>query len=329
MTTQTYNQYIDAENAVVRRPEGDNWTDSPYGDGVWRSYWFYASLLVVSALDAATYDWLQTEHHVDASLAGRFLTHFRDHCLSDDSWQLPKHPEQAFSRDQLVPMLYLLAAVSAHASEFEGVGGDILRSLGRLEEHGRGVSSEARGSIGHNISYLIDVLSDEQRYNMVYRTSDMTVCGRPPFSTRKNQEEPADLLQGPILPRSQGITCLSSSTNPCRVARCSEYPSSWIHCQISARCSMLPSVSLQCIAWGKDDHDVQDWRANFKVHADDGWEPAFRLVAGRSINNAEIEAYRSAFVTPARTMTLLWLSGREASEMRYSISRSRVCLVNG
>lgn len=47
---QQYSQYIDGQTGVVKRPEGEGWTD-PYGDGVWRSSWFYASLLVIRAKD--------------------------------------------------------------------------------------------------------------------------------------------------------------------------------------------------------------------------------------------------------------------------------------
>ncbi len=301
MAKQTYTQYIDVESAVVKRPEGEGY-DDPYGDGVWRSSWFYASLLVIHALDTGTYDWLQTDHQVDASLAGRFLTYFRDHCLSDDGWELPKNPQQIFSRDQLVPLLYLLAAVSAYAPEFKGVGGDILRSLGRLEEHGRGVSSETKGSIGRNIGYLIDVLSDEQRYDMVYRTSDMTVWRSTALfnekQAKKNRRAYYKMMFSLALKAENlgeqfddSLTGGEMFGMPVKVDHLVDEYSQF---------NTLGAVSLQCIAWGAGDQDVQEWRGNFKVHADDGWGPAFKLVAGRSVSDSEIEAYRTAHVTRAQ-----------------------------
>lgn len=299
MTNQIYSQYIDAESAVVKRPEGGAWTDSPFGDGVWRSSWFYASLLVIRALDAATYEWLRTKHQVDATLTGRFLTYFRDRCLSDDGWQLPKHPEQAFSRDQLVPMLYLLAAVSAYAPEYKGVGSDILRSLGRLEEHGRGVSSEAKGSIGRNIGYLIDVLNDSQRYDMIYRTSDMafwrtTALFNEKEAKRNRRAYYKAIFSLALKAENLGEQFDDTLTGGVMFGKPIKVDS---HIDRFSMFNTLGAVSLQCIAWGAGDTDVQDWRANFRVHADDGWGPAFKLVAGRSVAASEIEAYRMAYVT--------------------------------
>ncbi len=96
---QSYSQYIDAETGVVKRPEGEGWAD-PYGDGVWRSSWFYASLLAIRSKDQALYEKLQTEHGVSADQAGLFLTYFRDHCTGGEEWKLPKNDSQKFSRDQ-------------------------------------------------------------------------------------------------------------------------------------------------------------------------------------------------------------------------------------
>ncbi|MCI5117684.1 MAG: hypothetical protein D3913_06920, partial [Candidatus Electrothrix sp. LOE1_4_5] len=59
----------------------------------------------------------------------------------------------------------------------------------------------------------------------------------------------------------------------------------------------LAAVSLQCLAWGKDDSDVRDWRKNFTVHADAGWGPAFQIVSGRHVADAEIQAWKNVHVT--------------------------------
>ena len=174
MSQQQYAQYVDSETYVIKRPEsnGVDWGD-PLGDGVWRSSWFYASLIVIRALDAVTYAKIKSEHNVDVSMAGKFLEYFRDHCISNDGWQLPK-TTQEFSRDQLVPLLYLLAAVVQHAPELKATGLDILKSLTNLEEQGKGVSDSSKGTIGRNIAYMIDLLCDDARYDLNYRTSDMT-----------------------------------------------------------------------------------------------------------------------------------------------------------
>ena len=302
MAGQKYGQYVDQESGIVKRPEGGEWNDSPYGDGVWRSAWFYASVLVIRALDAHAYDELRSEHQVDAAQAGDFLTYFRDHSLSDDGWRLPKNLHQAFSRDQLVPLLYLLAVVSAHAPEIKGVGGEILSSLGRLEQRGRGVSVEAKGRIGRNIGYMIDVLSDRERYNMIYRTADLpfwrTTAGFSEQGARRNRrrfyKEMFSLaLQAHNL-TEQFDASLSGAEmfgRPIKLETLSDEYSVF---------NALAALSLQCIAWGKDDADVRRWRANFRLHADHQWGPAFRLVAGRSVSPALIETYRTAHVTRAQ-----------------------------
>lgn len=59
----------------------------------------------------------------------------------------------------------------------------------------------------------------------------------------------------------------------------------------------LAAISLQCLAWGKDDADVKAWRSNFAVHADQGWGPAFQLVAGRPVADAALQAWANAHVT--------------------------------
>jgi hypothetical protein len=297
MTNQTYKQYIDQESAVVKKPEGEGWSDA-YGDGVWRSSWFYASLLVIRHLDPGTYQWLQTTHGVNAALVGQFLTYFRNHCLSDHGWQLPKQPEQQFSRDQLMPLLYLLGVVAAYAPEYQGAGGDILRSLGRLEEHGRGVSDSHKGRIGRNIGYLIDVLSDQQRYNMTYRTADMDIWRATALFNEKQAKKNRRAFYKAMFSLALKAHNLSAQFDdslaggilfgiPVKLEVTDEY----------SVFNALAAVSLQCVAWGKEDSDVQAWRANFKLHADDGWGPAFRIVAGRSVTPDVIEIYRTAHVT--------------------------------
>jgi len=59
----------------------------------------------------------------------------------------------------------------------------------------------------------------------------------------------------------------------------------------------LAVVSVTCIKWGKDDNDVDAWRANYRLHADRGWGPSFRIVASRSLDESQIEDYYTAHIT--------------------------------
>lgn len=282
---QKFGQYIDTETGVVKRPEA--WNDL-FGDGVWRSSWFYASLLIIQKEDDNTYKRLQTEHKVDASMAGKFLKYFRDHSISDHDWKLPKNDSQKFSRDQLVPLLYLLAAVAKYAPEYKDIGRDILKSLGKLEEHGRGVSDSANGSIGRNIGYMVDVLSDSNRYDIIYRTNDMNVWRvTAGFNEKKAKENR----------RTAYKEAFSLALKAHKISGDWEQISGLEASDSYSVFNALGATSLQCIAWGKNNGDVTEWRSNFKVHADAGWGPAFKLVVNRKVNDAEIEEYYTAHVT--------------------------------
>jgi hypothetical protein len=295
--TQRYSQYIDAESGVVKRPEGKGWSDA-FGDGVWRSSWFYASLLILKAKAPHEYASLQTEHGLDKSLVGRFLTYFRNHCLGDHGWRLPKQPEQDFSRDQLVPLLYLLASITAFAPEYKSIGNDILHSLGILEEQGRSLSDTNKGTIGRNIGYLIAVLSDDVRYNMIYRTEDMTIWRTTALFDEKQAKKNRRAFYKAMFTLALKAHNLSEQFD--ETLADGEFMGKPVKLDISDEYSVfnaLAAVSLQCIAWGKEDSDVKAWRSNFKVHADDGWGPAFALVAGRTVSKGDIDTYRSAHVT--------------------------------
>ncbi|MDD5269390.1 MAG: hypothetical protein PHO08_20125 [Methylococcales bacterium] len=287
MPQQQYAQYVDSETYVIKRPDsnGVNWGD-PFGDGVWRSSWFYASLIVIRALDAAAYAKIKSEHDVDVTLAGQFLEYFRDHCLSNGGWQLPK-TTQDFSRDQLVPLLYLFAVVAKHAPEFKATALDILKSLTNLEEQDKGVSVSSKGTIGRNIAYMIDVLCDDARYDLNYRTSDMTawlVFALGNITDAKSNRRAAYKALFGLALQAHSLTGWLQTGG---LDASNEY----------SVFNALGAVSLQCIAWGKDDGDVKDWRSNFGVHADAGWGPAFLLVAGRSVSDANIDDYATAHIT--------------------------------
>lgn len=192
--------------------------------------------------------------------------------------------------DQLVPLLYLLCTVPYHAEELKDIGRDILKSLGRLEEHHRGVSSAPKGAIGRGIGYMIDVLSDDARYDMNYRSWDLPAYLVPCLGNIKCAKGNRRGAYKEVFSLSLTAQALPGWTNIPGVEDIDEY----------SVFNALASVSLQCIAWGKGDNDVQDWRSNFGPHADGGWGPAFRLVTGRPVSNEEIEDYYTAHVTRAQ-----------------------------
>jgi hypothetical protein len=59
----------------------------------------------------------------------------------------------------------------------------------------------------------------------------------------------------------------------------------------------LGLVSGACVKWGKGDKDVDVWRKNYRVHADKGWGPAFRITSGRSCSAMDVDGYRTAYIT--------------------------------
>jgi hypothetical protein len=257
---QRCSQYIDAESGVVKRPEREGWTD-PYGDGVWRSSWFYASLLVIRAKDPGVYDRLRTEHGVSTDQAGLFLAYFRDHCTGGDEWKLPKNDSQKFSRDQLAPLLYLLACVHAYAPEHETVAKDIVTRLIALDKSEGAVSDSPQGKVRDNLRYCIDVVA--HLYGVHYVSGAMRGLYKVEFGAALKAD--SLLVQVPAD----------------RLATMDDY----------SVFNSLALVTLQGVAWGKDDGDVKDWRANYRQHADKGWGPAFRIVSGRSIDDASINNY--------------------------------------
>ncbi len=157
-----------------------------------------------------------------------------------------------------------------------------------MKEHGRNLSDSNSGSIGRNIGYLIDVLSDDARYNFNYRTSDMTGWLIPVFG---------NINAAKANRRGAYKTAFSLAMAAHKLTGIFEVHSGLEASDAYSVFNALGAVSLQCLAWGKDDGDVKDWRANFEVHADDGWGPAFKLVAGRPVTDDEIEQYRTAHVT--------------------------------
>ncbi len=51
---QRYVQYVDPETGVMMRPSSHGFVE-PFGDGVWRSSWFYSALLLIKCKEPAAY----------------------------------------------------------------------------------------------------------------------------------------------------------------------------------------------------------------------------------------------------------------------------------
>src|SRR5262245_35421649 len=77
MIDQKYSQYLDPETGAITRPAG--W-DDPFGDAVWRTSWFYSSLVVIRAIAPEEYANIASTHDISASTVATFLSYFRDHC---------------------------------------------------------------------------------------------------------------------------------------------------------------------------------------------------------------------------------------------------------
>jgi hypothetical protein len=267
MPTQQYRQYIDQESAVVKRPEGPGWSD-PFGDGVWRSSWFYSSLLVIKGKDASAFQHICDQHGVTESLIGRFLTYFRENCTGPDEWTLPKNPSQRFSGDQLAPLLYFLTTVNAWGDEeARGATEAILKKLIDIDRHHGALSDTHQGQIRDNQRYAIDIAC--RMYDIKYlRGVRRDIC-KFAFSTALALNNQLAQLPWPSLATQDAYSVFNS----------------------------LGLVSEACVKWGKDDEDVDTWRKNYRVHADKGWGPAFRITSGRSYSANDIETYASAYIT--------------------------------
>lgn len=264
---QQFSQYIDGETGVVKRPEGEGWSD-PYGDGVWRSSWFYGSLLVISNKDPGAYERLKKEHGVEIAQAEKFLRYFRDHCTSGDEWTIPKNPDQKFSGDQLAPFLYLLACVNAYGSDgAKEVARDVLNRLIDLDKRKGAVSNSHQGTLRDNQRYVIDVVC--RMYDVDYISGLKRDIFKHEFSIALKANNIMAQLPWEKLAKMDDYSVFNA----------------------------LGLVSVTCVKWGKDDDDVDGWRANYKLHADKGWGPAFRIVAGRSLEDSVIEAYYTAHIT--------------------------------
>jgi hypothetical protein len=257
-------QYLDSETAVMKRPEGEGWSD-PFGDGVWRSSWFYASLVVIKGEQPRLYDAIEQDHGVGIEHAKQFLTGFRDNNTGRDEWTLPKNPRQKFSRDQLVPLLYLMAAAHNYEDDLRPIAKDVLGELIDLVKRRGAVSDARQGRVRENLKYVIDVLAD--KYDVDFVDGNTRSAYKLAFTTSLRFDSGQVQLPGDAATQDDFSVF-----------------------------NRLSLVTLQAILWGTSDDDVRAWRKNYRQHADRGWGPAFRIVAGRSLSDARIDEYKEAFI---------------------------------
>lgn len=252
-------EYVDSKTGVVTAPPGfaDN-------DDCWRSAWFHASVIVLQANDRSTYERLVRDHGIDVSMARTFLAYFRDNCIGDTGWKRATTLRADFSRDQLLPLLYLIGCVKKYGpADCEGTAKAVLQSLVQLDKKHGYVSDTAEGSIGPNLRYVIAVLAE--KYDIDYANGNERALYKEAFGLALK----AHSIQVQ-LPGEAGWKGDFSQFNT------------------------LALVTLQRLFWGSDDDDVKSWRRHYRQHADKGWGPAFRIVSGREVDDGTIERYYTA-----------------------------------
>lgn len=138
------------------------------GDATWRSAWFYASMAVLG----------NDPKHMDdiARWAGQsilkeyfksFLYAFRKHCCGPDRLFIhPDNHKKAFSRDQLLPLLYCLSAVPLSRIDLYPKAREILMEIVRLDEQYDAVSPSKAGKIRDNIRYILGLVC--KQYDVKY-----------------------------------------------------------------------------------------------------------------------------------------------------------------
>jgi len=131
-------------------------------------------LYVLSQHDQGTYQQIAKKEKLTLEIARRFLVFFAEKCCTSSGLTVWKS-DQMFSRDQLLPLLYLLSCVNKYDNDADvkAAGKKIVNQLSGFEEIGHGLSTSnkvpgpGQSIIGPNISYLIQQLCEQ--YGVVYR----------------------------------------------------------------------------------------------------------------------------------------------------------------
>ncbi len=237
-------------------------------------------MLVLRGKNPGLFNSVCALHNLDGNAPATFLTYFAANGTGDQGWRVVGSSQQ-FSGDQFAPLLYLLECVAAFGTTAERTACDtIMGSLLQLERTGTPLSNSTSGKILPNLGYIIDVLCDSARYNMTYDTTDMDVF---------------------LVPCLGDINCARAG----RRAAYKEAFSVALQAQAVAAANgqdefsffnAIALVTLQAIAWGAGDSDVQSWRNNFAHFGQSGDGPAFQIAAGLPVSDASIDSYKTLMV---------------------------------
>ncbi|MES2792719.1 MAG: hypothetical protein V4719_24110 [Planctomycetota bacterium] len=330
---QRYGDYVDPESRTILRLTGGSWDENPFGDGCWRSSWFYASLLVIFENDRKAYDSIAKKHGVSIDDAFHFIKHFSAHCSTSHGFKLWKH-DKPFTRDQLAPLLYLLACIRkfGDSNEAREAAKKIVKDLSEHEEHGRKLSDK-HGEIGPNLGFLIHSLCDS--YGVVYRykSHDQFYAAAVPEAARRsalNVKLQADNQLRRIMGRDPKSL---HEVDPEKIAR--EWHRDYLQFCFETSLQVfnatadyegtgkrefkvggktfdfgldqavngysvfngLAQLSLLRVLHGNIDKDIKSWRGMLSKPARNKWGPAFELVAGTPINQKEIESYAGRHIS--------------------------------
>ena len=283
--TLKWGDYIEQETGLVTKPK--SWSDI-YGDCVWRSSWVYASLLVIREKDQGLYKELRDTHGLHLKYLDPYLATCIDKVCGDDEWCVPGS-DQKFSRDQLAPMLYMLAAISAyeHDDEIKRRARNIMLRLNELEKDGKPLSKSGSGKIGDNLRYVICVLSDDDRFHFNYKTADMETWLVPAFGNLDAAKANRRAYYKSMFKAGLEAERLGSLNHP-------RQPSGVF--DETAFFNAIALVTSQAVVWGAGDRDVKNWRSSFDHAATAGFGPAFRLASGASVTKDELNRYRDATI---------------------------------
>jgi hypothetical protein len=265
--------YIDPATGVVRNP-----FENPFGDSVWRSSWFYSSLMIIKARAPSVYSDIASTHGLDVASATTFLKTFADHATGSGGWTVIGST-QKFSTDQLAPLLYLLESARAFGTSDDlAAATTILQSLLDLERVGTPLSDSPSGKIRPNLGYVIDVLCDQQRFDLTYHTTDLPIF---------------------LIPCLGNIECARKNRRGAykeafSVALTAQAVGASVGQDEFSFFNSIALVTLQALAWGPGDQDVKKWRENFHHMADKGGGPAFQIASGAMPANPGVDSFKTA-----------------------------------
>ena len=247
---------IDPSTAVIRLPAG--WSD---GDDCWRSSWTYASTLILNAKAPQLYQMFCHDEGLTPVSALKFLQYFNQQCHGPEGFLRATTLKDDFSRDQLVPLLYLTAAVHRFGdNELRLEAKKVLVAAVGFDRDGGQVGTNAAGDLNDGNRYVMEVVCD--KYGIDYLSGNRRGLAKTIYSGALKADNLKAQLPEPL--------CFSDDYSVFNA---------------------LASVATQSLIWGSDDGDVKSWRKNYRIHSDKGWGPAFTIVSGRSWSEDDLEPF--------------------------------------